>query len=46
MQEILIAIHETVAPVAKPFYASTLIAVALFLVWTIIIKLAANSTIK
>lgn len=46
MKEILIAIHETVAPAAQPFYASTLTAVALFLLWTIIIKLAANSTIK
>jgi hypothetical protein len=46
MKEILIAIHETVAPAAQPFYASTLIAVALFLLWTIIIRLAANSTIK
>jgi hypothetical protein len=46
MKEILIAIHETVAPAAQPFYASTLTAVALFLLWTIIIRLAANSTIK
>ena len=46
MTQILIAIHETVAPAAQPFYASALIAVALFLLWTIIIRLAANSTIK
>jgi hypothetical protein len=46
MREILITIHEIVAPAAQPFYASTLTALALFFLWTIIIKLAANTAKK
>jgi len=35
MQEIIIAIHQTVSPYAEDFYFYSMIAAALFIIWSI-----------